>query len=86
MPILAPTRNQLASPQTSPAAPRAYYQYRSPSDPKNNNSTFGSREISVLKKSALGWPKIAGLGIALVVAGQFSGWNFGLMAGGWLTC
>jgi len=39
----------------------------------------------VLKKSALGWPKIAGLGIALVVAGQFSGWNFGLMAGGWLN-
>jgi ethanolamine permease len=33
----------------------------------------------------LGWPKIAGLGIALVVAGQFSGWNFGLMAGGWLN-
>jgi ethanolamine permease len=39
----------------------------------------------VLKKSALGWPKIAGLGIALVVAGQFSGWNFGLMAGGWMN-
>lgn len=39
----------------------------------------------MLKKSALGWPKIAGLGIALVVAGQFSGWNFGLMAGGWLN-
>jgi ethanolamine permease len=33
----------------------------------------------------LGWPKIAGLGIALVVAGQFSGWNFGLMAGGWMN-
>jgi hypothetical protein len=33
----------------------------------------------VLKKSALGWPKIAGLGIALVVGGQFSGWNFGLL-------
>ena len=39
----------------------------------------------MLKKSALGWPKIAGLGIALVVAGQFSGWNFGLMAGGWIN-
>lgn len=39
----------------------------------------------MLKKSALGWPKIAGLGIALVVAGQFSGWNFGLMAGGWMN-
>jgi ethanolamine permease len=39
----------------------------------------------VLKKSALGWPKVAGLGIALVVAGQFSGWNFGLATGGWLN-
>lgn len=39
----------------------------------------------MLKKSALGWPKVAGLGIALVVAGQFSGWNYGLMAGGWLN-
>lgn len=37
----------------------------------------------MLNKGALGWPKIAGLGIALVVAGQFSGWNFGLAAGGW---
>jgi len=42
----------------------------------------------VLKKSALGWPKIAGLGIALVVAGQFSGWSYrGTQAGGfWCTC
>lgn len=39
----------------------------------------------MLNQSALGWPKIAGLGIALVVAGQFSGWNFGLAAGGWLN-
>lgn len=37
----------------------------------------------MLNKSALGWPKIAGLGVALVIAGQFSGWNFGLAAGGW---
>lgn len=35
-----------------------------------------------LAKSALGWPHIAGLGVALVIAGQFSGWNYGL-ASGW---
>ncbi|WP_010487434.1 amino acid permease [Pseudomonas sp. S9] len=39
----------------------------------------------MLNKSALGWPKIAGLGVALVIAGQFSGWNFGLAAGGWIN-
>lgn len=31
----------------------------------------------------LGWPHVAGLGVALVVAGQFSGWNYGLAASGW---
>jgi hypothetical protein len=41
------------------------------SNPNNNKSTFGSQETSVLKQNALSWPKIAGLGIALVVAGQF---------------
>ncbi len=30
----------------------------------------------------LGWLQIAGLGIGLVVAGQFAGWNYGLAAGG----
>ncbi|MNO71369.1 putative amino acid permease YhdG [compost metagenome] len=39
----------------------------------------------MLKKSALRWPQVAGLGIALVVAGQFSGWNYGLAAGGWMN-
>nr|WP_169805558.1 APC family permease [Novosphingobium rosa] len=34
-----------------------------------------------MKRSTLGWPHIAGLGISLVVAGQFSGWNYGLAAG-----
>jgi ethanolamine permease len=36
-----------------------------------------------LAKSAISWRQIAGLGIALVVAGQFTGWNYGLAAGGW---
>ena len=36
-----------------------------------------------LEKAAIGWKKIAGLGVGLVVAGQFAGWNYGLAAGGW---
>lgn len=36
-----------------------------------------------LAKSAISWRQIAGLGISLVVAGQFTGWNYGLAAGGW---
>lgn len=36
-----------------------------------------------LKAQTLGWPKIAGLGVAIVVAGQFVGWNYGLALGGW---
>lgn len=34
-------------------------------------------------RRSLGWPHVAGLGVALVVAGQFSGWNYGLAAAGW---
>lgn len=36
-----------------------------------------------LKHGKLGWPQVAGLGIAIVIAGQFSGWNLGLSTGGW---
>lgn len=35
-----------------------------------------------LKKQPIGWIKVAGLGVAIVVAGQFVGWNYGLQAGG----
>ncbi|MGC6328310.1 amino acid permease [Rhizorhabdus sp. FW153] len=34
-------------------------------------------------RARLGWSHVAGLGVALVVAGQFSGWNYGLAASGW---
>lgn len=37
----------------------------------------------MLKQGVLGWPQIAGLGISLVIAGQFSGWNYGLADNGW---
>ncbi|MNF64561.1 putative amino acid permease YhdG [compost metagenome] len=37
----------------------------------------------MLKQGVLGWPQIAGLGVSLVIAGQFSGWNYGLADNGW---
>lgn len=36
-----------------------------------------------LKAQSLGWTQVAGLGVAIVIAGQFVGWNYGLALGGW---
>ncbi len=36
-----------------------------------------------LKAGALGWTRVAGLGVAIAASGQFSGWNYGLAVGGW---
>jgi len=36
-----------------------------------------------LLRSSIDWRHVAGLGIAIVIAGQFSGWNYGLAASGW---
>lgn len=36
-----------------------------------------------LKKGAAGWLLLAGLGVAYVISGDFSGWNLGLAEGGW---
>jgi len=36
-----------------------------------------------LKKGAAGWVLLAGLGIAYVISGDYSGWNLGLAQGGW---
>ncbi|MGJ9404193.1 ethanolamine permease [Arthrobacter sp. KK5.5] len=36
-----------------------------------------------LKKGAAGWILLAGLGVAYVISGDFSGWNLGLAVGGW---
>ncbi len=33
--------------------------------------------------ASLGWVPVTGLGIAIAVSGNFSGWNLGLQAGGW---
>ena len=37
-----------------------------------------------LKKGAAGWPLLMGLGVAYVISGDFSGWNYGIAYGGWL--
>ncbi|MEK7266064.1 MAG: amino acid permease [Pseudomonadota bacterium] len=34
-----------------------------------------------LKRSGVGWKHVAGLGVSLVIAGQFTGWNYGLSSG-----
>lgn len=36
-----------------------------------------------LRKGAAGWVLLAGLGVAYVISGDFAGWNFGLLEGGW---
>ena len=36
-----------------------------------------------LKSGAAGWVLLAGLGVAYVISGDFSGWNLGLAVGGW---
>jgi ethanolamine permease len=38
-----------------------------------------------LAKSAISAWQVAGLGVALVIAGQFTGWNYGLAAGGFVN-
>lgn len=40
-------------------------------------------EQRTLRRGAAGWLLLAGLGISYVISGDFSGWNFGLEAGGW---
>src|SRR6266850_3884730 len=50
----------------------------SPIVPASPSSTYHA-----LQADALGWLKVAGLGIAIAISGQFSGWNYGLSTGGW---
>lgn len=37
-----------------------------------------------LKKGSVNWVLLMGLGIAYVISGDFSGWNYGIGYGGWL--
>lgn len=43
----------------------------------------GYLEQRQLRKGAAGWILLAGLGVAYVISGDFSGWNLGLAEGGW---
>ena len=36
-----------------------------------------------LQKGSAGWLQLAGLGVAIVISGDFAGWNYGLALGGW---
>jgi ethanolamine permease len=36
-----------------------------------------------LRRGAVGWLLLAGLGVAYVISGDYAGWNFGLAEGGW---
>jgi ethanolamine permease len=36
-----------------------------------------------LKKGAVGWLLLVGLGVSYVISGDFAGWNFGIAQGGW---
>ncbi|WP_432563568.1 ethanolamine permease [Kineococcus sp. SYSU DK003] len=54
------------------------------------SGTVESRDVDAqyfeqrrLRKGAAGWVLLAGLGVSYVISGDFSGWNFGLGAGGW---
>jgi ethanolamine permease len=36
-----------------------------------------------LQAGSLTWPKVAALGVAIAISGDFAGWNYGLGIGGW---
>lgn len=36
-----------------------------------------------LRRSSVGWVLLVGLGVAYVISGDFSGWNYGMANGGW---
>ena len=48
--------------------------------PETTADYFAKRQ---LKKGAVGWLLLVGLGVAYVISGDFAGWNFGLAQAGW---
>lgn len=52
----------------------------SPAQPARTDEYFQHRQ---LRSGAAGWVLLAGLGVAYVISGDFSGWNLGLSEGGW---
>jgi ethanolamine permease len=47
---------------------------------ETSSEYFAKRQ---LKKGAVGWLLLVGLGVSYVISGDFAGWNFGLAQGGW---
>jgi ethanolamine permease len=43
----------------------------------------GAAAPAGLRQGAIGWVLLAALGVSYVIAGDYSGWNFGLAHGGW---
>ena len=43
----------------------------------DNTEYFAQRQ---LKKGAVGWLLLVGLGVSYVISGDFAGWNFGIYA------
>ena len=41
------------------------------------------KDGAALHGAALDWKRVAALGIAIAISGNFSGWNYGLAVGGW---
>lgn len=46
----------------------------------DHSEYFAQRQ---LKKGAVGWLLLIGLGVSYVISGDFAGWNFGIAQGGW---
>lgn len=47
---------------------------------KTQEEYFKNRSLA---KGSAGWILLAGLGVSYVISGDFSGWNLGLLKGGW---
>lgn len=61
-----------------------------PSHPPHSSSHVEYGEVDTdylaqrsLRRGSAGWVLLAGLGVAYVISGDFSGWNLGLAKGGW---
>lgn len=59
--------------------------------PPSTAATLGSARVESkeyfekrsLKKGAVSWVLLMSLGVAYVISGDFSGWNYGIGNGGW---
>ena len=62
-----------------------------PSEGANTSAAAGAGTVGLsvadsgpgLRRGAIGWVLLAALGVSYVIAGDYSGWNFGLAHGGW---